>query len=231
MAPVPVLRYALRMKLRHSAAMIVIALLCLAAGAACEHWRDHRAASETAFYVSRKWVSLDQQADKAPRGIALLIGDSITENAWVPTLCGYPAFNAGISGARVWNMIGPAKDLAMRIDPAVIVVALGTNDVRRRETPVARFARDYEALLAPLAGRRLILVAVPPIHLRDAVSQNSVSRAIARENAAIARIADAHRALFVAPPAAFPTVDGVHPTPAGSETWKAAIQTACTGRR
>lgn len=217
---------------RH-AITLAAAVACVAVGAAAEHWRLTRPSTEIAFYVARKRVALDQQADKAPKGVTLLVGDSITEGAWVPTMCGRPAFNAGISAARTRDMIRPARDLAQRVDPGLIIVALGTNDAGWAKTPIARFESDYEALLAPFGGRPLILVGLLPIEparMRSAGDAGRVmakQRLILQENAIIGRIAAEHGAAFVAQSSSIPTIDGVHPTPVGSEMWKAAIEKAC----
>jgi len=186
-----------------------------------------------ALYVERRGFALDKMAAKAPPGLVLLVGDSISEFAWIPSLCGRPVFNAGISAARVRDMIRPAASLARRLSPSHIVIALGANDARPRATGMAEFRRDYEALLDGLGPAPKTLVGVmqlDPAHPEHGGWLNTA--AVDAENRIIREIARRRDARFVPAPLGVSTDDGIHPTAAGSRTWLAAIARYCpTGDR
>jgi hypothetical protein len=209
---------------------IVIALLCalclLGGWTARQMWdrRDVRL-----DYLDRRVFALQEQAARAPAGMTLIVGDSITEFAWTPTYCGHLAFNAGITAVTVANMIQPAHRLAKRLRPARVIVALGTNDARTgRETPLSAFRRDYEALVDGIGAVPLTLVGVMPFDAAMAKEPFTLNSAvIAAENAIIRDIARKRGALFVPPPRWIETDDGIHPTPAGSIIWNAAIEGSC----
>ena len=99
----------------------------------------------------------------------IVLGDSIVEASGLPrSLCGHPVLNAGLSGASTASDLGRwlAAALAGK-RAALIVIALGTNDVlmqRSRQT----FAASYTTLLAEVANMapRVVVLAIPPIEAR-----------------------------------------------------------------
>lgn len=211
---------------------LTAALIGVALGGAAQRHRDHSPLKESRLYRDRKTVSLLQEADKAPRDSVLMIGDSITERAWAPTLCGRPALNAGVSAARTVDMVDLAKALSDKTHPSLTVVALGTNDAGWGATPIDQFKQDYRALLAPIRGPMMI-VGIPPIEaakLSPAMVGRPVaemSAAIAAQNVALEQIAAEHHAIFVRPLAAMPTLDGAHPTAEGGRMWVGNIERSC----
>jgi hypothetical protein len=86
----------------------------------------------------------------------LVIGDSLTEIARWPTMCGHDPLPAGISGARSDTWLPHAKTIADILKPDLVVLALGTNDVLTQ----GRLG-PYEQLAFSLSGYRLVAV---PIH-------------------------------------------------------------------
>jgi lysophospholipase L1-like esterase len=207
---------------------LVAAVAGLMAGGAAQQHRDKAPLREAANYRDRKMVSLMQEAEKAPAGVTLLIGDSIAERAWVPTMCGRAVFNAGISAARVQDMIEPAKDLAAKIKPDRIIVALGVNDINDwAATSAADFERAYRELLSGLGNRPVTLVAVQPIESGKPISSGMNAAMIGPENVIIRRIASETRATFVNSLRAMPTLDGAHPTVEGGRMWVANIEHSC----
>ncbi|MEO3746397.1 SGNH/GDSL hydrolase family protein [Plantactinospora sp. B5E13] len=145
--------------------------------------------------------------------------------------------NRGISGDR-------SRDLRARWDrdvvaarPALVSVLVGINDTWRRydsddPTPVADFAANYRALLAPLAAVRVTLVLVEPFLLpvspeqvawrEDLEPKIAVVRDLAREYQAALVPADAALNAIGDPAGLAP--DGVHPGHRGhralAELWR-----------
>jgi lysophospholipase L1-like esterase len=207
---------------------LVAAAIGLMAGGAAQHHRDKSPLREAANYRERKMVSLRQEAEKAPPGVTLLIGDSIAERAWVPTICGRPIFNAGISSARVQDMVDPARELAAKIKPDRIIVALGVNDINDwASTSPADFERAYRELLSGVGSQPITLVAVQPIEQGKPISNGMNASMIGSENVIIRRIASERRATFVDSLPVMPTGDGAHPTVEGGRMWVANIERAC----
>jgi lysophospholipase L1-like esterase len=203
-----------------------VAITALAAGAGLQGWQDHRTSTRLNVYLRKKHWALTRQAAVAPAGGVLLIGDSISEQAWVPMLCGKPVLNAGVSAARARDMIGLAHDLATRLKPSIAIVAIGTNDAGWGRTPADRFEQDYRALAAPLSPARLIFVGIPPVEPGKINSTSVDPAARLADNAVIQRLAQTQGATF-AYPAVMPTEEGIHPTPEGTRMWVATIERAC----
>jgi lysophospholipase L1-like esterase len=143
----------------------------------------------------------------------LAIGDSITERADLPTLCGFWPINAGISWATVETFMPHARRLADLAKPKFVIVALGTNDALMNEGDA--FKGRIGALLASLADWPVIVVPLPP---------GSGVKEAAKFNAVIA----AMDATSAAPLPSVETVDGVHLTAAAYVEWKEKIADAAS---
>jgi len=155
------------MTMRKALITLVSATICLIAGIAVGRvWQARLRPSQSVthrIYFDNRSYALREVAMKAPHGQILLIGDSITEFAWLPPLCGRPTFNGGISAARVQEMIGPAVTLVRLLRPAHVFVALGTNDARNgRTTPIGDFEAAYKKLVDAIGPVSLTLVGVMP---------------------------------------------------------------------
>lgn len=85
-------------------------------------------------YIARRAWVLEEEANRSPDRLALLICDSLTDQAGVHTLCGAPVFNTGVSAATAKQMPNTSL-LVDRLRPSMSFVAVGTNDVRL-ETPL-----------------------------------------------------------------------------------------------
>jgi hypothetical protein len=60
----------------------------------------------------------------------VFLGDSITEAAMLPNaICNHPVINAGIGGAGIDQLLKVAPTLFKGRSPALVVLAVGTNDV------------------------------------------------------------------------------------------------------
>lgn len=137
----------------------------------------------------------------------LVIGDSLTEIGRWPTMCGLDPLPAGISGARSDTWLSHARPIADVLSPAVVVVALGANDVLSQ----GRLG-PYEQLVSSLSGYRLVAV---PVHQMPRALPDAVRAANIRIAKAIAETAEPIDAV---------TTDGVHLTGEDYARWFEAIE-------
>ena len=164
-------------------------------------------------FAMRGWAieNAIQQGDKAPRYLA--IGDSITEGALLPEICGRRPINAGIIGATVktFERLGPR--LADMAQPDFIILALGTNDALRS---VRGFPEQLAALVGALKRWPVIVVPLPPGEdVKDAAAFNAAIAALQVPKAK--------------PLDRVETTDGIHLTPAAYAAWKDSIVAAASG--
>jgi len=163
-------------------------------------------------FVMRGWAieNAIRQGDGTPRYLA--IGDSITEGALLPEICGRRPINAGIIGATVktFEKLGPR--LAAMAQPDFIILALGTNDALHS---VSGFPEKLAALIASLKQWPVIVVPLPP---GEDVND------VATFNAAIAALAVPK----AKPLERVETTDGIHLTTADYAAWKASIVAAAS---
>ena len=150
-------------------------------------------------------------AGTAPRYLA--IGDSLTEGAELPVLCGRVGINAGISGATTQTFLPRARGLAAAARPDFVLLGLGTNDALRGQEE--GFADRLATLVRALAGYRVILVPAslgPRVpHARD------IDAVIAGFDLPKARPVPADDRYYL---------DGVHYAPAGQTLWDRAVADA-----
>jgi lysophospholipase L1-like esterase len=160
----------------------------------------------------------------------IVLGDSITEASTLPRfLCGHAVINAGLSGATTASDLGDWLSGALAGKrAALIVVALGTNDVLAQRTQQA-YEVNYGKLLAQLStmASYVVVMAIPAIEARGRVTvemRNELMRSIDNFNAILPSLAGNGAATFVAlPPMPDPhTIDGVHLNAAGYSVWDAA---------
>ncbi len=184
---------------------------------------DHRKARQLVLHYTLSRV-------EAP---VVVLGDSITEASTLPrAVCGHPIVNAGLNGASTATDLGTwlAQALAGR-RPALIVVALGTNDALVSSPPSREaFVTSYRALLAQLSKltSRLAITGIPPVQAERRVTSamaTDVSRTVDGYNIALRDLADRNGLRFVAlPPFPAPgTIDGVHLNAAGYQAWESAV--------
>jgi lysophospholipase L1-like esterase len=184
------------------------------AGVAFTRWYYHRVCADVPCphlgdRVSTIISVIGQQ--HASEQVYLAIGDSITEWADLPNLCGRKPINAGIGWATSATFQELAKELADRAKPDFIVIELGTNDALRGKT------RDFRArmseMLSSLNAVPLLLVPVQPAPLvpdREEINHDlsSLGRPIADT---------LHGNAVVGP-------DGIHLSLDGYSEWKKTIQ-------
>jgi lysophospholipase L1-like esterase len=164
----------------------------------------------------------------------VVLGDSITEAATLPdAICNHPVVNAGIGGVGVDELLAVAPSLLQGKDPALVVVAIGTNDAHASEGQEERFRASYARLLRTLAGvsPRLAVANIPPVAPGGPLTQavHLDPGLIDRFNQVLPNLADAAGASFIdihqaltadGPPA---MLDGVHLAPATYDLWDAAM--------
>jgi lysophospholipase L1-like esterase len=156
-----------------------------------------------------------QRAPQAPEGAVLLFGDSIVERQYLPTLCGLPVFNVGLSSSRIQDHEPMLKDLVSITRPRWIIVSSGANDVMRG-TPIADWRRSVRNLLE-VSGKRTIVFGIPAGSGNNASAYNDV----------LAAEAAAFGAAYIEPLPSELTTDGVHPSGAGYKEWAHKASVAC----
>lgn len=143
-------------------------------------------------------------ADFPEKGL-LVIGDSTVERLHIPSLCGLPAFNAGLSSARSDQLRPMVASLLKGLRPRRVVIAVGANDLLQGR-------EGWERDIAAIAPRGAIIVGI--------TGQPSANRILAD----LARDRDG---IFVEPIAPSLTDDGIHANAAGRAEWKRRIDRAC----
>jgi lysophospholipase L1-like esterase len=155
-----------------------------------------------------------------------IIGDSITEFAYLPSLCGTPVLNAGIAGANVSD----AKELMTMLSPVLqartIVLAVGVNDAGTWASQRGAIEEEYEQLvrLAQSSGAEVFVATVGPV--ASAAYDLSL---IARINAQIKSVAARTGVMLIdlnAQLHADETTDGVHLNEVGNRRWRDLIEAA-----
>lgn len=157
----------------------------------------------------------------------LLVGDSITYQAAPSQLCGLDVFNAAVPGDRIADLLADAPDYAGRLAATHVVIAIGVNDAWPDHRALADWVADYRRLVASYAGRQLVLVEINPPDIGMPLFVKRLDfDFIAGANAAIRDIAAATGARLVPAPARARTRDGLHPSPAGADLWRARLSLA-----
>jgi len=160
-------------------------------------------------------------------------GDSITEG-WGPTgsesfFPGKGYLNRGISGQTTAQMLLRFRQDVIALDPAVVVILAGTNDIAGNTGPASQaMIEDNLHSMVELAqahGIKVVLSSVLPVSAypwRPGLQPAASVRAL---NAALKRYAGQQRLVYLDYHAALGNADGgldkalaedgVHPTPAG----------------
>ncbi len=181
--------------------------------------------------IERRFA-IAQQAKIVPHDGVVLVGDSLTGQAYLPALCGLAVFNAGISGAKLADVVPLVKDVADAMEPRLLILMIGTNDALG-DTNMAAWETSLAGLMQATMQRTRLLVVTPPpmnnalhdaprIAARLAQLQASVRTVAARLGVGTIDLA----AAFGPNLAADETVDGIHFSPAGYAVWRQALEAA-----
>ena len=140
--------------------------------------------------------------------------------------------NRGVSGEKVADLAARWQKDAIDIHPTILSILVGINDVEA-DTPIDQFEATYEALLTrterELPGTRIVIC--EPFGLPTGWRKSkwsSLGPKIAAIQAATARLAKKHRAIYVRLQKAFDQAskrgtpeywiwDGIHPTYSGQQ--------------
>jgi acyl-CoA thioesterase-1 len=177
-------------------------------------------------------------ARAAPAKVVTILGDSITAGLGLPADAALPAqLHLALSRLGVANVVrgagvsgdttagGAARvDFSVAADTAVVVVALGANDLLQGIEPRVMRA-NLDRILNRLAERRMRVV------LAGIRAPTEIGRNYARDyDAAFASVAKAHRVAFypdllagVARNPALNQADGLHPNAAGARVIAARL--------
>lgn len=93
-------------------------------------WIAHTIRHPPQTFFQDQLPGITHKAELVPPNNVMVIGDSITASNYFLTLCGRPAFNAGIGWATSHDWAPHVADLVRRARPSIIVIALGNNDIR-----------------------------------------------------------------------------------------------------
>jgi lysophospholipase L1-like esterase len=164
----------------------------------------------------------------------VVFGDSITEAAVLPgAICGRAVVNAGIGGAGVDELLMDAPLLLEGISPALVVLAIGTNDAYATPSREQQFRETYTALLHRLAllAPKLAVASIPPVDPKGPLTAATGIDAnlIERYNLILPKLAEDAGASFidlnkaVRADGAAETIDGMHLAPRAYGPWNAAL--------
>jgi lysophospholipase L1-like esterase len=188
------------------------------------------------FYLRE--LAILSQAAEIDHPVALMLGDSITEFAYLPSICRGTILNAGVAGATLANTFDLSQRILKLIRPSKIIIAIGTNDAQTAiETSPDIFASRYGSLVekARATGAELYVANIPPIALEG---QRVVDPTrILKLNQIIENVSKATDAPLIdlfggmQPvngflPSAL-TTDGIHLTPAGYNRWLRTLSSVC----
>jgi lysophospholipase L1-like esterase len=179
-------------------------------------------------YLARK-DAIQQKVGQNQFYDYVIIGDSIAEQAYLPSLCGKSVLNAGIGGAVIHDAATLMADLAPILRASTIILAVGINDTIKTRTLSDTSAADFDRFirLAKNTGAEVFAATLTPV---DSTKPDGATRdpeLITTINAQIrGSIEHGHLIDLDANLKSDETTDGVHLTAAGTEHWRSAIEAA-----
>jgi lysophospholipase L1-like esterase len=196
------------------------------------------------FFKHRK-IAVLAQAEQSTAWPIVVLGDSIVERASLDRVCGQPTLNAGIGYARISTVQDVTTDLLKATKVGHAVLAVGINDVLKHtsDDSLVEFEKRYEMVAEMLRDRnvRTTVALITPvstewmnapgqlqkfddINLRIAAYNNAIKRVAAKLNLKPFDFALVRE--NGAPIMAHASIDGVHLSTAGYETWRHSLQDA-----
>ncbi len=184
-------------------------------------------------------MAILSQAAEIDHPVTLMLGDSLTELAYLPSICQDTIFNAGVGNATLANTFALAQRVLKLIKPSKIIIAVGTNDAQTTiETPLEVFASQYKSLIeaSRAEGAELYVANIPPIAStgRQIIDQSHILEL----NRIIENVAKTTGTPLIdffggmQPvngflPINLTVIDGVHLTPAGYKLWLHTLSSIC----
>lgn len=174
-------------------------------------------------------IGVDDPADAYPTLLATRLAEATGGRVELTAL--------GIAGARVADVADEQAPAAAGLDPDVVFVGIGANDVTHL-TSLSKVRHDMEEALRLLTGTgaAVVVAGAPdmrapawhqPLRYLAGVRGRQVTEAIedvARaEGAAVVELADETGRFFEADPEAHFSADDFHPGPLGYKRWADAI--------
>jgi lysophospholipase L1-like esterase len=164
----------------------------------------------------------------------VVFGDSITEAAILPgAICGHAVVNAGIGGSGVDELLREAPLLLKEKSPALVVLAIGTNDAHATPEREQHFRDAYIELLHRLVllAPKIAVANIPPVDPKGPLTAavGIDASLIERYNLILPKLAEDAGAAFidlnkaVSAEGATETIDGVHLAPRTYGRWEAAL--------
>lgn len=153
--------------------VLAVALLAsaIAAGWVAHGWSaGDRSSPAFDGFRQVRLKTIQSQLDQVQGSYLVILGDSHAERLFLPTLCGLPLVNAGISGATLADVLDLARKIRLPREPEAVLLVVGTNDIWAKRNPETEEAEDrfrfgLDALKQRLAkwGGRRALIAIPPV--------------------------------------------------------------------
>jgi len=178
-------------------------LLALAAGWIGHGWLiGERAPRAFDGFQQVRVKTIQTQLDQVRGPYIVVMGDSHAERLFLPSLCGLPVVNAGLSGATLSDILDLARKITLPRRAQAVLISAGANDIwvkRGPETAEAesRFRKGLDALKQLLAGwsERRALIAIPPV--ADKAAASFPRAAAARYSAMLARSCEPRGCLYL----------------------------------
>lgn len=187
-------------------------------------------------YPLYRGTAILRQASMIPSGGVLFIGDSIVDQAYLPTLCDVPVLNAGMSGATVADLIPIALDAIKLAKPSRVLISVGINNAlpKSKDVSVENYSQQLDLIIsAALATGAKVGLMTQTAVCRDEAFGLELSKLKAID-AAIRQMAQRRHVQIIdasialaGPNGEMPaasTIDGVHLTAAGYFIWNSKIQ-------
>ena len=152
----------------------------------------------------------------------LLVGDSLTDQSPLTSLCGLPVVRAGYSGGK-WQAVAERPSWA-QIHSAIVVIQLGTNNALKGPGLSVEAMEPFLAVLASHSDR-LLVVTIPPFFNIAYLTPDAVQRTAEIQSA---QLATPYQHLDMRDEMGRPELylDGIHWNAAGYQAANALLQQA-----
>lgn len=150
---------------------VTLLLLGVAIGWMGRGWRAGDGAAR-AFdgFVQVRLKTIQTQLDQIQGPYIVVLGDSHAERLYMPSLCGVPVVNAGLSGATLSDVLDLARKISLPHRADAVLLSVGTNDIWVKRKPESEEAESgfraglatLKRILASWSDHR-VLTAIPPV--------------------------------------------------------------------